>query len=117
VGEGRGGSCLLLRTQQLQIQLADALQGVFQFAVVAEPWLDERFLLAGKAELFGTAAGIGDRPDPDGMSLSLGTNGATRAVTDGAVEQGAAKEVGGGGERGGEFGTGLRDSRGFHSIE
>ena len=106
---------MLLRTQQLQIQLADALQGIFQFAVVAEPLLDERFLLGGKAELFGTAAGIGDRQDPDGMSLALGANGATSAVTDDAVEQGAAEDVGDGRERGGELGTGIRDSRVFHA--
>ena len=36
-GAGRGGSCRLLRAQQLLIQLADALQGVFQFVVIAQP--------------------------------------------------------------------------------
>jgi hypothetical protein len=52
----------------VQIQLADALQGVFQFAVVAQPLLDESSLFGGKADLFGTTARIGDGQNPDGMA-------------------------------------------------
>jgi hypothetical protein len=35
---------VLVRAQQLEIQFADALQGVFEFVVVAQPLLDESFL-------------------------------------------------------------------------
>src|SRR5215469_9695797 len=112
-----GGSCLLLRSQQLEIQLADAFQGVFQFVVVTQLLLDERFLFWGKTDLFGTAAGIGDCQDPDGMTEALGTGGAAGAVADRAVEQGAAEDLGGGGERGGEFGAGLGDGFMFHSTK
>ncbi len=72
-----------------------------------QPLLDERFLFRGKADLFGTAAGIGDRQDPDGMAEALGAGGAAGAVADVAVEQGAAEDLGGGEERGGEFGAGF----------
>jgi hypothetical protein len=98
----------------LEIQLADALQGVFQFVVVPQPLLDERLLFGGETDLFGTAAGLGDRQDPGGMAEALGTRGAAGAVADAAVEQGAAEDLGGGGERGGEFGAGLGDGFIFH---
>jgi hypothetical protein len=77
--------------------------------------LDESFLFGGKADLFGTTAGIGDGQDPDGMAGAAGTGGATGAVTDDAVEQGAAEDLGGGGEGGGEFGAGIGDLRLLHS--
>ena len=41
--------------------------------------------------------------------------GAAGAVTDAAVEQGAAEDVSGGRDRGGEFGAGIRDRVVFHS--
>src|SRR5437879_2937946 len=37
----------LLRAQELLVQLADALQGVLDFAVVAQPLLDHGFLFGG----------------------------------------------------------------------
>src|SRR5215467_1904137 len=93
MGVRGGGSCLFLRAQQLEIQLADALQGVSQLAVVAQPLLDESFLFGGKADLFGAAARIGDGQDPDGMSAAVGANGTAGTVTDAAVEQGAAEDL------------------------
>jgi hypothetical protein len=39
------------------------------------------------------------------MAGALGAGGAAGAVADAAVEQGAAEDLGGGGERGGEFGA------------
>src|SRR5215471_13251486 len=117
MGVRGGGSCLFLRAQQLEIQLADALQGVSQLAVVAQPLLDESFLFGGKADLFGTAARIGDGQDPDGMAVALGAGGAAGAVADSAVEQGAAEDLGGGGERGGEFGAGHGNLRLLHSTK
>src|SRR5262249_21836459 len=115
---------LLLRAQQLEIQFADALQSVSQLAVVAQPLLDESFLFGGKADLFGTAAGISDGQDPDGMGATVGANGTAGAVADAAggagradaaVEQGAAEDLGGGGEGGSEFGAGRGDLGVFHS--
>ena len=106
---------MILRAQQLQIQLADAFQGVSQFAVIAQPLLDENFLFGGQADRFGAATGIGDGQDPDGMAGALGAGGAAGAVANAAVEQGAAEDLGGGGERGGEFGAGFGDQLMFHS--
>jgi len=41
------------------------------------------------------------------MALAAGTDGAAGAMADAALEQGAAEDVGGGGEGGGELGEGL----------
>jgi hypothetical protein len=38
-------------------------------------------------------------------------------MTDVAVEQGAAEDLGGGGEGGGEFGAGIGDQLVFHSYQ
>ena len=64
--------------------------------VIAQPLLDERFLFGGEADLFGAAPGIGDGQDPDGMTGAFGAGGAAGAMTDVAVEQGAAEDLGGG---------------------
>ena len=106
---------MFLRAQQLQIQRADALQSVFEFAVIAQPLLNHGFLLGGEADLLSAAAGIRDCQDPDGMGATVGANGAPGAVTDAAVEQGAAEDFGGGRERGGELGAGIGDPVMFHS--
>ena len=108
---------MLLRAQKLQIQLANLLQGVFQFAVVAQALEYERLLFGGKADLSGATAGIADSQNPDGMAGAFGANSAAGAVADSAVEQGAAEDLGGGGERGGEFGAGIGDPCVFHSIK
>ena len=108
---------MFLRAQQFEIQLADALQGVFEYAVVAQPPLNHGLLLGGEADLLSAAAGIRDSQDPDGMAATIGTNGAAGAVTDSAVEQGAAEDLGGGGEGGGEFGAGIGDQLVFHSYQ
>jgi len=72
-------------------------------------------LFGGKADLFGTAAGVADGEDPDGMSATVGANSAAGAVPDAAMEQGAPEDFGGGGERGSEFGAGIGDELVFHS--
>ena len=105
---------MLLRAQQLQIQLADALQGVFQFAVVAQPLLDENLLFGGETDLFGAAAGIADGQDPDGVAGAFGANGTAGAVTDAAVEQGAAEDLSSGREGGSELGACLDDRLFLH---
>ena len=91
------------------VQLADALQGVLDFAVVAQPLLDHGFLFGGEADLFGTTAGIADGQDPDGVAGALGADGAAGAMANVAMEQGAAEDLGGGGQGGGEFGAGIGD--------
>ena len=91
------------------VQLADALHGGLEFALVAQPLLDLGFELGGEAELLGAAAGIADGQHPDEVAGSAGTDGAAGAMADAAVEQGAAEDFGGGGEGGGELGAGGGD--------
>ena len=88
------------------VELTDALQGGFDLAIVAQPLFDDGFLFGAEADLLGAAAGIGDGQHGDEMAFAAGTDGATRAMADAALEQGAAEEVGGGGEGGGELGEG-----------
>ena len=80
-------------------------RGVFQFAVVAQPLLDENLLFGEETDLFGAAAGIADGQDPDEVAGAFGANSAARAVTDAAVEQGAAEDLGSGREGGSELGA------------
>src|ERR1039458_9762443 len=115
VGVRRYGSCFLLRAQELLVQLAVALQGGLQFPVVAQPLLDHGFLFGGEAELLGASAGIADGQDPDQVAGSAGADGAAGAMPDAAMEQGAAENLGGGGQSGGEFGAGFGDRRVFHA--
>src|SRR6266446_4120904 len=89
------------------VELTDALQGVFDFAIVAQPPFDDGFLLGAKADLFGAATGIGDGQHGDEVPLAAGADGAAGAMADAALEQGAAEDVGGGGEGGGEPGEGI----------
>ena len=99
----------VLRAQQLVVQLADALQGGLEFLVVAQPLLDDGFLFGGEADLFGASAGIADGQHPDEMARAASTDGAAGAMADAAVEQGATKDFGSGGEGGSEFGAGFDD--------
>ena len=85
------------------VQLADPFQGGFEFLVVAEPLLDDGFLFRAEADLFGTATGIDDGEDPDEVAFARGAGGAAGAMADAAAEQGAAEDLGGGREGGGEF--------------
>src|SRR5437016_14567329 len=47
------------------------------------------------------------------MALAASTDSAAGAMADAAVEQGAAEDLGGGGEGGSEFGAGIEDRRWF----
>ena len=60
-------------------------------------------LLLGQADLANGASGVADGEDRDSMAFAALTLGAAGAMTDGALEQGAAEDVarGGGAERGG----------------
>ena len=89
------------------VELTDALQGGFDFAIVAQPPFDDRFLFGAEADLLGAAAGIGDGQHGDEMALAAGADGAAGAMADAALEQGAAEDVGGGGEGCGQLGAGV----------
>jgi len=89
------------------VELTDALQGGFDFAIVAQPAFDDGSLFGTEADLLGAAAGIGDGQHGDEMALAAGADAAAGAVADAALEQGAAEDVGGGGERGGEPGESI----------
>ena len=106
---------MLLRAQQLLVQLADALQGVLELVVVVQPLFRQRFLFGGKADLFGATAGIADGQDPDQMAGALGAHVAAAAVADATVQQGTAEDLRGRGEFGGELGAGFEDRVMLHS--
>lgn len=63
-------------------------------------------LLGAEAELLDAATGVAHGHHPDGMPWAVGADGATGGVTDVAMEQGAAQDLGGGGQLGGKLGTG-----------
>ena len=51
------------------------------------------------------------------MAGALGADGTAGAMADMAMEQGAAEDLGGGGNGGGEFGASLGDRCVLHSIQ
>ena len=73
--------------------------------VVAQPLLDDRLLFGAKAELPGAPARITDGQYPYRVAFSFGADGTTGAMTNDAVEQGAADDLGGERESRGQFGT------------
>src|SRR2546427_13043366 len=77
------------------------------FAVCAEALLDEGFLFGGEDDLLVASTGIADGQHPDEMALAASTDSAAGAMADAAVEQGAAEDLGGGGEGGSESGAGI----------
>src|SRR2546423_1761405 len=107
---------VLLGTQQLMVEFADALQSGFEFLIITEPLLNGGDDLRAEAKLFGAAAGVGDGQDPDGVTLALGADRATGTVADVAMEQRAAEDFSRGREMSGEFGAGLDDLLLNHSY-
>src|SRR2546422_9412727 len=93
----------------MMVQFADALQVGLEFAVVAQPLPDHGYLFGGEADLLGAGARIADGQHPDAVAFAAGTDGTAGGMTDGAMEQGAAEDLGGGGESRGESGSGLTD--------
>src|SRR5580692_3868399 len=91
------------------VPFANAFEVGLQLAVIAEPLADHGYLFGGKADLLGAAARITDGQNPDAVALAAGADGTAGGMTDGAMEQGAAEDLGGGGESGGELGAGLAD--------
>ena len=100
---------MALRPEQLVVEFTDALQGGLQLLVVAQPLLDEGLLFGREADLLGASTGVADGQYPDRVALTASTDGAAGAMADAAVEQGAAEDLGSGGECGSEFGAGIED--------
>jgi len=57
-----------------------------------------RDLLVGKTDLANDGAGVADGEDGDGVAFAAGAFWAAGAMTDGALEEGAAEDIGGIGE-------------------
>src|ERR1700679_2205611 len=93
----------------MMVQFADAFQVSLQLPVIAQPLADHRYLCSGKADLLSAAARITDGQNPDRVAFAAGADGTAGGMTDGAMEQGAAEDLGGRGQSGGEFGAGLQD--------
>jgi hypothetical protein len=79
----------------LLVQLADLFNRGFQLVIVGEETLYLWNLLFAEADLANATARIADSEDRHGMTFAALTLGATGAVADSALEQGAAKEVAG----------------------
>jgi hypothetical protein len=77
------------------VQLADGFQFVFQLAVIVQPTANLRDLFARKADLARAPARIADGEDPQGMAFAAGTLRTPRGMADGALQQGAAKDLSG----------------------
>jgi len=103
------GLAAALRPKQFVVEFTDALQAGLEFLVVAQPLLDEGLLFGREADLLGAPAGIADGQHPDEMALAASTDGAAGTMADTAAEQGATKDLGGGGESGSESGAGVDD--------
>ena len=103
------GLAVALRPEHLMVEFTDALQGGLQLLVIAQPLLDEGLLFGGEADLLVASTGIADCQHPDEMALTASTDAAAGAMPDAAAEQGAAKDLCGGGEGGSELGAGFDD--------
>ena len=78
------------------------LNGGLQFLIIRQRTLHITDLLPAQADLSGTSAGIADSEDGDGVAFTASALEAAGTVADDAFEQGAAEQVGGGGEARGE---------------
>ena len=103
------GLAVALRPKQFVVEFTDALQGGLEFLVIAQPLLDQGLLFGGEADLPGAPAWITDGQNPDEMAFAAGADGATGAMANAASKQGAAQDLGSGGEGGGNLATGFDD--------
>jgi hypothetical protein len=83
--------------QQDVVQLADGLNGFFQFLVIAQPLAHLRNLFAVNAELAGAAAGIADGENGLRMSFPAGALGAAAGMAGDALDEGSAQDLAGDG--------------------
>jgi hypothetical protein len=89
-----------LGAQQLLIEFADLLNYSLQFLIIRQTTLHLRDLLFTEADLAGAWPGIADGEDRNWVTFAAVALGATGAVADDALEQGAAENVAGVGEMG-----------------
>ena len=100
---------VLLGTQQLVVEFADTLQGGLQFLIIVEPLLDGGDDLGAEADLLGATTGVTDGQHPNRVTFAVGTDRAAGTMTDVAMEQRAAENLGGGRDLGNEFGSSVND--------
>ena len=85
---------------QLLVQFTDLFQSGFEPAVVGQTTAHIGDLLLREADLTNDTTRITDGQDGDRMALTASTFGAAVAVANGALEQGAAKDLAGLGKTG-----------------
>ena len=88
--------------QQLLVNLADLLNGRFQFVKVGQTTFYMRDLILTETDLADARAGIADGENRYGMSFAAIALGAARAMPDDPLKQGTAEDVLGAGEARGE---------------
>jgi hypothetical protein len=84
-----------LGPQQLLVEFADLIERRLQCVIVLQALLHMGGLLLAQTDLMHTAAGITNGENGDRMPTTAIAALATLAVTDGAVEQGAAQDIAG----------------------
>lgn len=92
------------------VDLADFFDGRFQLLIVGQAIRHMRDLFFAQADVTNASAWIASGEDRYGMTFAALTLGAAGAVSYGALEQGAAKEIGRlrqAGEKPVEFADGL----------
>src|SRR5439155_6628368 len=82
-----------LGNQQLVVELADRLDGLFELLVVAQPPPHLVGLLCPQAELPRLAAGIADSQHRHRMALATGTLGTSAAMPDEPLDQRPAHDL------------------------
>jgi hypothetical protein len=84
---------LLLRPQQIVIQLTDRFELLSEFAIVIQPLLHLLMTVRGDTDLFRLAARIAHGEDPDGMAAATLAFGTAAAMADEAMQQRAAEDL------------------------
>jgi hypothetical protein len=103
-------------TQQLLIEFADLLNRGLQLLIIRQTTLHLRDLFLAEADLSRALARVSDSEDGNGVTFTTVALRAAGAVADDALEQGAAKNVGGVGESRGKAVNFAAELRPFHYI-
>ena len=93
---------VVLGAQKLLVKLTDLLNSRLELLIVGQTTLHMSNLLFAETDLASASTGMGDGENRYGMSFAAIALGTARAVTDDALEQGAAEDVPGAGEGLGE---------------
>ena len=92
-----------IHAQQLLIQFADSFESLLYLTVANQSLAHLGNLLGAKTELARFGAGIVDIEHPERVAFAASALGAAAGVMNGALQQGAAKNIGQTGESGGEL--------------